>query len=131
MKTLDFESPYGCRWCGTQRWHHGRRWKPVVGLHAWEVPSEALILERMTRRRADRLAALPQVFHATTGWAADGTGESADPYCADCKRDGCPRWARIQTRLDQQRHGLPRRFRRRRKAPAGAGGWGGNSTWPF
>lgn len=129
VKRITFDSPYGCRWCGIEQRRHGRRWNPVVGVHQWVEPGQAMILERMTRRRADRFAALPPVFHATTGWAADHTGESADPYCADCGREACPRWNRIQTRLDQQRYGLPRRVRRSRKAKAG--GWGGNEPWPF
>lgn len=132
VKRLTFESPYGCRWCGDERHHHGSQWAPIIGMHGWLAPSQAMLLERMTSRRSDRLAALPPVFHATTGWAADHTGESADPYCADCKTDGCPRWARIQARLDQQRFGLPRRVRRTRKSPArSGGGWGGDQPWPF
>jgi hypothetical protein len=129
VKRLTFESPYGCRWCGDELHHHGQQWSPIIGMHSWLEPTQAMILERMTRRRADRLAALPPVFHATTGWAADHTGESADPYCADCKTDGCHRWARIQTRLDKQRWGFPRRTRRSRKAVGS--GWGGDQSWPF
>lgn len=129
VKRLTFESPYGCRWCGDELHHHGQQWAPIIGMHSWLQPTQAMILERMTRRRADRLAALPPVFHATTGWSADLTGESADPYCADCKTDVCHRWDRIQTRLNQQRWGMPRRARRSGKA-AGSG-WGGDQPWPF
>lgn len=127
IKLLNFESPYGCRWCGTERRHHGRRWKPIIGMHSWIEPPEDVIKDRMLRRLDVRLNPEPVKFHATTGWAGDHTGESADPYCADCKTDSCPRWARIQTRLDQQRWGMPRRIRSRRKA----GGWGGAEPWPF
>jgi len=98
-------------------------------MHQWIQPSQAMVLERMTRRRASRLAAVPPVFHAVTDWSSDCTGEEGIPYCADCKTDACPRWSRIQTRLDQQRFGLPRRVRRRRKA-VGAG-WGADKPWPF
>ena len=128
-----FEAPYGCRWCGIQRYHHGRRWIPVIGMHAWEQPSDAQILERMLRRLADRLAALPAVCHATTGWAPDHTGEEGIPFCADCKTDSCARWMRIQTRLDRQRWGLPHRTRRRKATnnPTDGSGWGGNASWPF
>jgi hypothetical protein len=129
VKILSFESPYGCSWCGDEKFHHGSQWAPIIGMHEWREPSQAMVLERMTRRRADRLAALPAVYHATTAWAADHTGESADPYCADCKTDVCHRWSRIQARLDQQRYGLPRRIRRSRKA-VGCG-WGGTEPWPF
>lgn len=131
VKRITFESPYGCRWCGDEQHHHGSQWAPIIGMHQWMEPSQAMILERMTRRRADRLAAVPPVFHATTGWAPDHTGESADPYCADCGREACPRWARIQTRLDQQRFGLPRRVRRARKPQSAGAGWGGDQPWPF
>lgn len=122
IKRLNFGSPYGCRWCGVEKNRHGRRWAAIVDMHGWLEPSQAMVLERMRQRRAARLVALPPVFHATTAWAPDGSGESADPYCADCKTPVCHRWARIQTRLDQIRWGLPRRTRRARKAAAGA--WG-------
>lgn len=131
VKRLTFESPYGCRWCGIEQRRHGRRWFAVIGMHSWLEPDQAMILERMTRRRAHRLAALPPVFHATTDWASDSTGEEGLPYCADCKADACHRWTRIQARLDQQRFGLPRRVRRTRKASVNGGGWGGDQSWPF
>jgi hypothetical protein len=128
------EPPYGCRWCGDEQQHHGQQWAPIIGMHSWLEPSQAMILERMRRRRAARQTTVPPLFHATTGWAPDLTGESADPYCADCGRESCPRWNRIQTRLDRQRSGLPRRVRRSRRsrktADAG-GGWGGDQPWPF
>lgn len=130
VKRLTFESPYGCRWCGVQQRHHGRRYKLPIGMHAWEAPWTSTILIRMRRRRWARLNADPTLYHAATGWSPDHTGESADPYCADCGRDSCRRWARIQTRLDQQRWGLPRHTRRARKTPTTTGGWGGES-WPF
>ena len=119
----------GCRWCGVITKHeHAQRWAPEPGWHKWTPLTQEQIKERMLARRAARLSAEPTLYHATTGWAADHTGESATPYCADCKRDGCPRWARIQSRLDQQRWGIPRRVRSRRKAGAG---WGGGEPWPF
>jgi len=94
-----------------------------------EQPNQEQIKVRMRARRTARLNAEPTKYHATTAWADDGSGESADPYCADCKTPVCHRWARIQLRLDQQRFGLPRRVRRARKTPAG--GWGGDQPWPF
>ena len=124
------EPPYGCRWCGDEQHHHGQQWAPIVGMHSWMEPSQAMILERMRRRRAACLSAELTLYHATTGWSPASDGESADPYCADCGRESCPRWTRIQVRLDQIRFGLPRRTRRTRKTSVGAGGWGGES-WPY
>jgi hypothetical protein len=129
VKRVTFESPYGCRWCGIQQRHHGRRYKLPIGTHAWEAPWPQIILKRMRQRRAARLNAEPATLHATTGWSVAPDGESADPYCADCGRS-CPRWNRIQDRLDQQRFGLPRRTRRTRKTADAGAGWGGES-WPF
>ena len=124
---LPFESPYGCRWCGVEKRHHGRRWTVVIGVHSWIEPTQEAIKERMLRRLNARLNPEPPAFHATTVWIADHTGESADPYCADCKTDACPLWSRIRTRLDQQRWGLPRRVRRSRKGD----GWGSHESLPF
>lgn len=122
-------TPYGCRWCGIAQRAHARQWAPIIGMHQWQEPSQEQIKERMTRRRADRLAAKPAVYHATTAWAADHTGESADPYCADCRTDGCRPWMRIQSRLDRQRwalaQGLPG------SSSGASGDWGGDEPWPF
>jgi len=127
IKRLNFDSPYGCRWCGDEQHHHGHQWAVIIGMHPWMEPDQAMVLERMKRRRAARLAVLPLVFHATTAWADDGSGESADPYCADCKTPVCHRWSRIQARLDEIRWGIPRRARNARKTAGG--GWG--SQQPF
>jgi hypothetical protein len=124
---IDFAPPYGCSWCGDERHHHGSQWTPIIGMHQWVEPSQAKILERMTRRRADLFAARPTVYHATTGWAADESGESADPYCSDCKTDGCRLWMRIQTRLDQRRMELDGINPKRRSKTAG--GWGDGPPW--
>lgn len=123
---ITFEAPYGCAWCGDEPHHHGSQWAPIIGMHQWMQPSQAAILERMRRRRTNRLSAGPTLHHADTAWAADLTGEEGIPYCADCKTDTCRRWTRIQTRLDQQRWGRPRRTRRNRKT---GGGWGGDTPW--
>lgn len=118
---LTFESPYGCRWCGDERHHHGSQWAPIIGMHRWLEPSQAMVLERMTRRHNARLNAEPPKYHATTAWAADHTGESADPYCADCKTDSCPRWLRIQDRRARSRwDAIPKLVQ------AGSSGWGGD-----
>ncbi|MFD3336113.1 hypothetical protein ACFWV1_26220 [Streptomyces sp. NPDC058700] len=119
-------TPFGCRWCGTEQSGHGRRWKPGHGMHPWEQPTPKQILARMrarrTARRTARLNAPPAQHHATTGLAPDETGESPIEYCADCRTDGCARWARIQARLDRQRWGL--------ESTAAPGGWG-SAVWPF
>lgn len=47
-------TPYGCRWCGTQRSHHGRQYLIGRGMHSWEQPTEAQIKARMLARRAAR-----------------------------------------------------------------------------
>lgn len=119
-------TPFGCRWCGTEDRSHGRTWTPSVGMHAWQRPTNAQITARMQARRTARLNAAPPKYHATTGWAPDHTCESADPYCADCKTDSCPRWARVQDRLDEIRWGIPRPSRTRKSSGAG---WGGGE--PF
>lgn len=54
---IEFEAPFGCRWCGDERHHHGHQWAPIIGLHQWMEPDQPLILERMRRRRAARAAA--------------------------------------------------------------------------
>jgi hypothetical protein len=118
------EPPFGCTYCGDERHHHGSQWAPIIGMHQWMEPTQVEILKRMRRRRAARLNAEPAKYHATTGWAADHTGESGEPYCADCKTDGCRPWMRIQDRLDRQRWGIPRNLRQ-----ASSGGWAGGEPW--
>ncbi|MFJ5294490.1 hypothetical protein [Streptomyces sp. NPDC088348] len=44
-------SPDGCRWCGTDRSAHGRRYVESRGVHAWEPPTNAQRLARMHARR--------------------------------------------------------------------------------
>lgn len=73
------EPPSGCRWCGIDQREHARQWKPPVGWHQWTQPTQAMILERMRRRRGNRKNAAPALYHAVTGWAADHTGESGEP----------------------------------------------------
>lgn len=121
---IDHEPPYGCSWCGDEQHHHGSQWAPIIGMHQWMQPSQAMILERMRQRRDARLNAEPTLYHAVTAWAADHTGESGEPYCADCKTDGCRPWMRIQERLDRQRWGIPRNLKQ-----AGSGGWAGAEPW--
>jgi len=123
VQLLDFESPYGCRWCGTQKDHHGRRYKMPVDMHSWEAPDTWLILLRMHRRRAARLNAEPPKYHATTGWAPDSTGEEGIPYCADCGSYACRQWIRIQDRLDR------RRWQLAEQEYGTPGVWGGEPPW--
>lgn len=47
-------TPFGCRWCGTERGHHGRSWIPGRGIHVWEQPTQAQIKARMLARRNAR-----------------------------------------------------------------------------
>lgn len=121
--------PYGCAVCGDAQDHHGSQWDSTAGLHQWTRPSQLLIKQRMLARRAARLNAAPTQYHATTAWAADHTGESADPYCADCKTDSCPRWSRIQTRLDRIRWGIDHPTKH--SLDALGGGWGAGPDLPF
>lgn len=95
-------NPDGCQHCGISRRAHARQWKPPAGWHQWTPPTQAQILARMLVRRAtrptrpvtaqDRLRAV----HAAAYPAPDY------PRCATCHRDDCPRYRRIQDRLDRQ-----------------------------
>lgn len=66
--------------------------------------SQAEILERIRRRRANRptqpvtVQERMQAVHADayTNWP------TGDPICATCHNGNCPRYWRIQRRLDQQ-----------------------------
>jgi hypothetical protein len=77
-------------------------------MHAWKRPTRAQILARMRARRRARLEAPPTQYHATTAWAPDAGGESADPYCADCGTTACRRWDRIYDQIQLRRQGLRR-----------------------
>jgi hypothetical protein len=124
-RRLTFESPYGCRWCGDEQYHHGQQWAPIIGMHHWLEPSQEMILERMLRRLDARLNAPKPAYHATTRY----TGTPGDPddegdaLCADCGTDACPQYQRIQHRRALHL-----------TDPAGqtnGGGWGGNPSRPF
>lgn len=120
------EPPYGCTWCGEEYGFHGRRWAPIIQMHNWEAPDQAEILERMRRRRANRLDAAPAQYHANTDWTGThGDPEDpGEPRCADCRSLKCPRWLRVQAQLDRQRwqqSGMPH--------SATPGGWGGDAPW--
>ncbi|WP_185893650.1 hypothetical protein [Streptomyces sp. WAC08241] len=67
----------------------------------------------------------PAQHHATTGWAPEYDGESAEPYCLDCGTTACARWERISNRLQLKRQGL----RRWSRSPRGTGGW--STDWSF
>jgi hypothetical protein len=47
-------NPNGCRWCGIDRRPHFQQWKPPVGWHQWEQPTQQQIKDRMLARRAER-----------------------------------------------------------------------------
>ncbi|NED75374.1 hypothetical protein G3I51_24225 [Streptomyces sp. SID9944] len=101
---IAFEPPYGCLWCGDEQHHHGKQWAPIVGVHSWTAPDGKVILERMLRRLAARPPRLVtardrlRAVHADAYPSPDG-----DPVCATCHRTDCPRYWRIQDRLDRQR----------------------------
>jgi hypothetical protein len=123
----------GCRWCGVITKHeHFQRWAPgPVGWHKWTPLEQPQIKARMLARRAARLALEPARYHAHTDWTGTA-GDPEDPgyeMCADCRSTQCPRWLRVQRRLDRQRwrmavaEGTP--------DTVSSGGWGGNAPWPF
>lgn len=48
-------TPFGCRWCGGEQRHHGRRWSLRFEQgHFWVRPTNAQIIARMKARRAAR-----------------------------------------------------------------------------
>jgi hypothetical protein len=46
--------PSGCRWCGVGERDHMQRWKPRVGWHKWERPTQDQIKSRMRARTAEK-----------------------------------------------------------------------------
>jgi hypothetical protein len=96
-------TPYGCADCGIARDRHGRQFLLGEGGHQWRAPDDTVIKQRMLARRHARLTREQPKYHAVTAWAPDATGESGEPYCADCKTDTCRRWLRIQDRRDRSR----------------------------
>lgn len=52
-------TPFGCRWCGTEQFHHGRVWISArPDGHFWVRPTNAQIKARMLARRNARSSAL-------------------------------------------------------------------------
>ncbi|PBC71553.1 hypothetical protein BX265_6163 [Streptomyces sp. TLI_235] len=47
-------TPSGCQHCGIPERQHYQQWKPPVGWHQWEPPTDAQTLARMKARRAAR-----------------------------------------------------------------------------
>lgn len=47
-------NPDGCQHCGVDEDEHMQRWKPPVGWHAWEQPTQEQRLARMQARRNAR-----------------------------------------------------------------------------
>lgn len=47
-------NPHGCRYCGDDEYHHGQQWHQTAGLHHYEPPTPAQILDRMKARRASK-----------------------------------------------------------------------------
>lgn len=54
-------TPSACRHCGIPEREHYQQWKPPVGWHRWEPPTDRQILRRMQMRRALRTARLLEV----------------------------------------------------------------------
>ncbi|PBC72286.1 MULTISPECIES: hypothetical protein [unclassified Streptomyces] len=46
--------PNSCRWCGIDQRQHMQQWKPPVGWHQWEQPTQDQIKARMLARRQQR-----------------------------------------------------------------------------
>lgn len=44
-------SPSACRWCGIDQREHAQRWKPPIGWHKWQPPTQQQIKARMLARR--------------------------------------------------------------------------------
>ncbi|MET8746357.1 hypothetical protein [Streptomyces sp. NPDC004728] len=104
---ITIPSPNTCRHCGLDEREHMQRWKPTAGWHMWAPPTQKQILARMRARRAARLDAAPTNYHGATAESTEWSYVSDTPdtteYCADCGDAECPRWIRIQERLDEQR----------------------------
>ncbi|WP_145503154.1 hypothetical protein [Streptomyces sp. CFMR 7] len=94
--------PSGCQHCGINQREHMQRWKPPVGWHQWAAPTQAQIKARMQARRAARTPSPATVQDRMRAAHADAYPAPEDPRCATCHRDDCPRYWRIQERLDQQ-----------------------------
>lgn len=78
--------PFGCRWCGEERGHHGESWVRGRGQHGWERPTEAQIKARMLARRSARKAVCrcpdPMEYGAPQPFAP-----VVDPW--KCEADDC------------------------------------------
>jgi hypothetical protein len=46
--------PSACGHCGIPRREHYRQWKPPVGWHQWQPPTDEQIKTRMQQRRANQ-----------------------------------------------------------------------------
>lgn len=106
--------PTACGICGINPREHCQQWKEPVGWHTWQMPAQQQIKARMLARRFARLVARaerPNVrFHATANWSGSHVpDDEGQMFCADCGRDNCPRFLRIQAHLDRLRWGLPSR----------------------
>jgi hypothetical protein len=54
--TASTPEPGGCRWCGVPEREHLQQWKPPVGWHVWENPTQEQRKARMLARAAERKA---------------------------------------------------------------------------
>ncbi|MFE1515831.1 hypothetical protein ACFW9I_03180 [[Kitasatospora] papulosa] len=103
--TARLPSPNACQHCNIDL-PHGWQYTPDAGLHQWEQPTQTQIKARMRARRFARNSALPTQYHAATAefteWNYACDTPDTTEYCADCGDAECPRWSRIQDRLEQQ-----------------------------
>lgn len=76
-------TPSGCRWCGAEQRHHGRRSLRGRPSHSWERPTEAQIKARMVARRNARKS----VCRCVEPWQQQPFAPVVDPW--KCEADDC------------------------------------------
>lgn len=76
-------TPFGCRWCGDERGHHGHQYLRGRGIHVWEQPTREQIKARMLARRAARKA----VCRCVEPWQQYPLAPVVDPW--KCEADDC------------------------------------------
>ncbi|MFF8422869.1 hypothetical protein [Streptomyces sp. NPDC015680] len=101
--TTRIPSPSSCRHCGLDEREHMQRWKTGAGWHTWTPPTQDQIKQRMRDRRAARPPRHVTVQDRMRAVHADAYAADDEPQCATCHRDECPRYWRIQDRLERQR----------------------------
>lgn len=74
-------NPMGCRWCGLDQRPHFQQWKPPVGWHTWEQPTQQQIKQRMQDRR-ETTQARKLYQELETQLYAEDPSDRADAYLA-------------------------------------------------